>query len=163
PQQVGDHRVDPGGGVLVEVTSTIFADGSPLSSSAKADDPVNAGVGYRSDAGDYWMPAFAGITVDMELTWQPTLHEHGQIPDRRELARERVGRIPGIAQRLEPRRACVEHDQPPDEALAKATDLADHLERHHGAEYACHGTQDARLGAGRHRARGRRLRKQTTI
>src|SRR5262249_55612309 len=101
PQQVGDHRVDPGGGVLVEVTSTIFTDGSPLLSSAKAEDPVNAGVGYISDAGDYWMPAFAGMTVEMEITCQPTLLVHRQILDRRVLARERVGRIPGIAQRLE--------------------------------------------------------------
>jgi hypothetical protein len=32
------------------------------SSSAKADDPVNAGADNFSKLGDYWMPAFAGMT-----------------------------------------------------------------------------------------------------
>jgi hypothetical protein len=32
------------------------------SSSAKADDPVLRGFSIATEAGDYWMPAFAGMT-----------------------------------------------------------------------------------------------------
>ena len=35
---------------------------TPLSSSAKADDPVRRGVSIQIEAGDYWIPAFAGMT-----------------------------------------------------------------------------------------------------
>ena len=38
------------------------ADLKLASSSAKADDPVIADVDSITDAGDYWMPAFAGMT-----------------------------------------------------------------------------------------------------
>src|SRR5882672_10610308 len=34
-----------------------------MSSSAKADDPVRRAVWVRSQAGDYWIPAFAGMTA----------------------------------------------------------------------------------------------------
>jgi hypothetical protein len=35
----------------------------PMSSSAKADDPVRRAVSDLSRAGDYWIPAFAGMTA----------------------------------------------------------------------------------------------------
>src|SRR6266850_5847598 len=34
-----------------------------MSSSAKADDPVRRAVRELSSAGDYWIPAFAGMTT----------------------------------------------------------------------------------------------------
>jgi hypothetical protein len=34
-----------------------------MSSSAKADDPVRRAVRDLSSAGDYWIPAFAGMTA----------------------------------------------------------------------------------------------------
>ena len=39
----------------------------PLSSSAKADDPVTAGVEGMIDLGGYWVPAFAGMTGEAGL------------------------------------------------------------------------------------------------
>jgi hypothetical protein len=37
-----------------------------MSSSAKADDPVRRAVGDLSNTGDYWIPAFAGMTAVLE-------------------------------------------------------------------------------------------------
>ena len=59
-----------------------------------------------------------------------------QIPDRRTLSRQRIGRIPGVLQRLEAHGADIEHDEPPGEAFAEADDLADHLEHHQRADHA---------------------------
>ena len=86
-----------------------------------------------------------------------------KVADGRLRARQRIGRVPGIAQRLEPHRACVDHEQPPDQALAEAHDLADDFERHHGAEHARHGAEHAGLCAGRHGTGRRRLREQAAV
>src|SRR5215467_2032917 len=79
------------------------------------------------------------------------------------LARERVGRIPSVLQRLEAHGAGVEHEQPPDEPLAEADDFPDHFERHERAEHAGERAEDAGLRAGRDRAGRRRLGKKAAV
>ena len=77
-----------------------------------------------------------------------------QILDRRLVAAERVVLVPRIIQRLETHRARVDHQQPPDQAFAKADDLAHHFQRHHRAENAGQRAEDAGFRASRHRAAG---------
>ena len=72
------------------------------------------------------------------------------------IAVERVERIALIAQRLEPHGARIHHQQPADQALAEADDLADRLQRHHRAQDAGERAHHAGLGTGRHRAGRRR-------
>src|SRR5258707_4352 len=52
------------------------------------------------------------------------------------LARERVGRVPSVLQRLEAHGAGVEHEEPPHESLAETDDFPDHFERNQRAEHA---------------------------
>jgi len=49
-----------------------------------------------------------------------------QILDRWHLAAERIARVPRIAERLEPHRARIDHQQAPDQTFAEADDFADH-------------------------------------
>ena len=79
------------------------------------------------------------------------------------LAAQRIARIESIVQRLEAHRAGVHHQQPPDQPLAEADDLADDFQRHHRAEHTHERTENAGLGAGRHRAGRRRLGKQAAV
>src|SRR5882672_6672992 len=63
----GQHRRSPGRCLDGWTTLSTPAKGraepfSRLSSSAKADDPVRRAFSIHRDAGDYWMPAFAGMT-----------------------------------------------------------------------------------------------------
>ena len=79
------------------------------------------------------------------------------------LARERVGRVPSVLQRLEAHGAGVEHEQPPNEPLAEADDFPDHFERHERAEHAGERAENAGLRAGRNRAGRRRLGEQAAV
>ena len=49
---------------------------------------------------------------------------------------QRISLIPPVAHRIEPQRASVDHEQSPDEALAEAHDLPDHLHGHQAAHDA---------------------------
>src|SRR5712692_5503191 len=60
----------------------------------------------------------------------------GQVRDCRMLARQRIGRVPGIDERLETHGAGVQHDEAADQPFPEADDLSNHFERHHGAEHA---------------------------
>ncbi len=86
-----------------------------------------------------------------------------QIPDRRFFAAERIVFVPRIAQRLEAHRARVDHQEPADQALAEADDLADHFQRHHRAEHARQRAENAGFRASGNRALRRRLGKQAAI
>jgi hypothetical protein len=49
---------------------------------------------------------------------------------------QRIGRVAAVAQRLEPHRSRIHHQQPPDETLAEADDRADGFQRRHRADHA---------------------------
>ena len=87
----------------------------------------------------------------------------GQVPDRRCFARQRIGRIPSVTQRLETHRTGIDHQKAADETFAEADNLADYLKRHHRTKHARQRAEDSSFGARRHSARRRRLRKQTAI
>src|ERR1700719_3383218 len=56
--------------------------------------------------------------------------------------------IPCVGERLEAHRARVEHDEPADQAIAEADDLANHFERDHRPDHAGERAEDAGLRAG---------------
>ncbi len=86
-----------------------------------------------------------------------------QISHDRPIAIERIGRIARVTQRLEAHRARIDHQEAADQSVAKTDDLADRLQRHHRTHHARKRAHDTGLGAGRHRAGRRRLRKQAAI
>jgi hypothetical protein len=53
----------------------------------------------------------------------------GEIPDRRSLARQTIGRIPRVTQCFETHRTGIDHQKAADETFAEADDLANHLKR----------------------------------
>ena len=59
-----------------------------------------------------------------------------QIGDHERIAVQRIERIALIAQRLEPHRAGIDHQEAADQALAKTDDFADRLQRHHRPQNA---------------------------
>src|SRR5215510_718168 len=79
------------------------------------------------------------------------------------LARERIGRVPCVVERLEAHGAGVEHDEAADEPLAEPDDFPDHFERHQRAEHAGERAEDAGLRASGNRAGRRRLGEKAAI
>src|SRR6516162_7610817 len=79
------------------------------------------------------------------------------------LARERIGRVPSVVERLEAHGAGVEHDEAADEPLAEADDFPDHFERHQRAEHAGERAEDAGLRASGNRAGRRRLGEKAAV
>ena len=83
--------------------------------------------------------------------------------DRRLVAAQWIVRIPRIAQRLEPHRAGVDHEQAADKTFTEADDFTDDFQRHQRAEHARQRAQDAGFGARRHGAGRWRLGKKTAV
>src|SRR6516225_6747577 len=79
------------------------------------------------------------------------------------LARERIGRVPCVVERLEAHGAGVEHEEPADEPLAEVDDFPDHFERDERAEHAGERAENAGLRAGRNRAGRRRLGEKAAV
>src|SRR5215212_9144583 len=65
----------------------------------------------------------------------------------------RVRRVPTVPHHVEPHRAGIDHQEPTDQALPEADDLADHFHGHETAHNACERTQHPGLRTGRNCAR----------
>ena len=76
---------------------------------------------------------------------------------------QRIVRIPGITQRLEPHRSRIDHQQAADQPFAEADNLADHLKRHQRTKHARQRAENSGFSARRHSAGRRRFRKQAAI
>src|SRR5215831_3611163 len=86
-----------------------------------------------------------------------------QILNRGMLAREWVGWIPPVVERLETHGTGVEHEEPANEPVAEANDFPDHFERHQRAQHARERTEDASLRASGNGAWRRGLGEQTAV